>query len=129
MTVNTDFYIFPRCKFIDQFEMSEEPQKKLKRRKKKKGKPAIPRIDPIEAHSFQTLLNGTGGDSFQIEDRQEDAEEFLGVLLNRLNDEMKRVSMIGNQKYYLDLRYFLMVFLIENKIDIRFFRVCLVISI
>lgn len=96
--------------------MSEMSQNKLKRRNKKKRKPVISWGDPIEAYSFHTLLNGTRSDSFQIEDRQEDAEEFLGVLLNRLNDEMKKVSMRVNQKYYLDGRYFIIFFLLTIRL-------------
>lgn len=46
---------------------------------------------PIEAHWMNTIFNGVRSDTFIVEGRQEDAEEFFGCLLNGLNDEMLEV--------------------------------------
>lgn len=46
---------------------------------------------PFEPYWIYKMLNGKRSDSFVIEGRQEDAEEFLGFLLNGLNDEMLEV--------------------------------------
>ncbi|XP_017786374.1 PREDICTED: ubiquitin carboxyl-terminal hydrolase 10-B [Nicrophorus vespilloides] len=43
---------------------------------------------PFEPYWIYKMLNGMRSDSFVVEGRQEDAEEFLGCLLNGLNDEM-----------------------------------------
>ena len=45
-------------------------------------------FEPIVIHK---ILNGVRSDMFQVEGRQEDAEEFLCCILNRLNDEMLEV--------------------------------------
>lgn len=47
---------------------------------------------PFEPSWIYKMLNGIRSDL--IEGRQEDAEEFLGCLLNGLNDEMLEVSGI-----------------------------------
>lgn len=47
---------------------------------------------PFEPTWIYKMLNGIRTDL--IEGRQEDAEEFLGFLLNGLNDEMLEVSSI-----------------------------------
>lgn len=47
---------------------------------------------PFEPKWIHKMLNGKRSDSFVVEGRQEDAEEFLGCLLNGLNDEMLDVS-------------------------------------
>lgn len=39
------------------------------------------------------MLAGIRSEIFQVEGRQEDAEEFLGCILNRLNDEMLEVGV------------------------------------
>lgn len=46
-------------------------------------------LEPVVIHKILALLRS---DIFQVEGRQEDAEEFLGCVLNRLNDEMLEVS-------------------------------------
>lgn len=47
---------------------------------------------PFEPSYIYKMLSGKRSDSFVVEGRQEDAEEFLGFLLNGLNDEMLDVS-------------------------------------
>lgn len=47
---------------------------------------------PFEPSWIYKMLSGKRSDSFVVEGRQEDAEEFLGCLLNGLNDEMLDVS-------------------------------------
>lgn len=49
---------------------------------------------PFEPSWIYKMLSGMRSDSFVIEGRQEDAEEFLGCLLNGLNDEMLDVSLL-----------------------------------
>jgi uncharacterized UBP type Zn finger protein len=49
--------------------------------------------NPIQAVSICTMLKEKKSGSFLFENRQEDAEEFLGLLLNGLNDEMINVSV------------------------------------
>lgn len=46
----------------------------------------------LEPSSVYQSLNMIRSDSFSVDGRQEDAEEFLGCLLNSLNDEMVEVS-------------------------------------
>lgn len=43
---------------------------------------------PFEPSYIYKMLNSIRSDTFKVEGRQEDAEEFLGCLLNALNDEM-----------------------------------------
>ncbi|KAJ9578066.1 hypothetical protein L9F63_025073, partial [Diploptera punctata] len=43
---------------------------------------------PFEPNYIYKMLNSIRSDTFKVEGRQEDAEEFLGCLLNALNDEM-----------------------------------------
>ncbi|KAF5299706.1 hypothetical protein FQA39_LY11501 [Lamprigera yunnana] len=52
---------------------------------------------PFEPYWFHKLLNGIRTDTFVVEGRQEDAEEFLCCLLNGLNDEMlELMKLIGD---------------------------------
>lgn len=51
---------------------------------------------PLDSDFAKDLIAG----SRLLEGRQEDAEEFLGYLLNGLNDEMQEVRVIN---YYLFL--------------------------
>lgn len=46
---------------------------------------------PFEPLVIHRMLNGFHTNTFQVEGRQEDAEEFLSCLLNGLNDEMVEV--------------------------------------
>lgn len=47
----------------------------------------------FEPNVVYKMLNGIKTDMFPVEGRQEDAEEFLGCILNRMNDEMIEVSI------------------------------------
>ncbi|XP_044760350.1 ubiquitin carboxyl-terminal hydrolase 10-like [Coccinella septempunctata] len=81
------------CKFINKFEKLPDSylNRISKRNKKKQGSFDFSCGDSIEASSIYTILNGTRSDSFLVEGRQEDAEEFLGLLLNGLKDEMMNI--------------------------------------
>lgn len=86
------------CKFMNNFD--NLPDVRLGSRSKKKNKKQtfvnIDNGNSFEASSFYTMLNGTRSDSFLVEGRQEDAEEFLGLLLNGLNDEMMGIMKLIN---------------------------------
>lgn len=47
---------------------------------------------PFEPTIIYKMLNNIRSEIFHVEGRQEDAEEFLGCILNKLNDEMLEVS-------------------------------------
>ncbi|XP_044760324.1 ubiquitin carboxyl-terminal hydrolase 10-like [Coccinella septempunctata] len=81
------------CKFINNFEKLPDSylNRISKRNKKKQGSFDFSCGDSIEASSIYTILNDTRSDSFLVEGRQEDAEEFLGLLLNGLKDEMMNI--------------------------------------
>ncbi|XP_044760358.1 ubiquitin carboxyl-terminal hydrolase 10-like [Coccinella septempunctata] len=81
------------CKFINKFEKLPDSylNRISKRNKKKQGSFDFSCGDSIEASSIYTILNDTRSDSFLVEGRQEDAEEFLGLLLNGLKDEMMNI--------------------------------------
>lgn len=49
---------------------------------------------PFEPSYIYKMLNSIRSDTFKVEGRQEDAEEFLGCLLNALNDEMLEVIIL-----------------------------------
>ena len=50
---------------------------------------------PFEPNYIYKMLNNIRSDTFKVEGRQEDAEEFLGCLLNALNDEMLEVNIFS----------------------------------
>ncbi|XP_044760353.1 ubiquitin carboxyl-terminal hydrolase 10-like [Coccinella septempunctata] len=81
------------CKFINNFEKLPDSylNRISKSNKKKQGSFDFSCGDSIEASSIYTILNDTRSDSFLVEGRQEDAEEFLGLLLNGLKDEMMNI--------------------------------------
>lgn len=51
---------------------------------------------PFEPTIIYKMLNNVRSEIFHIEGRQEDAEEFLGCILNKLNDEMLEVNILIN---------------------------------
>lgn len=59
---------------------------------KKEDVPDIQTDSAFEPSVILKLLNTIRSDMFPVEGRQEDAEEFLGFILNRMNDEMIEVS-------------------------------------
>lgn len=68
---------------------------KVQRDKSKKDEtPDIQLDSPFEPVVIHKILNLLRSDIFQVEGRQEDAEEFLGCVLNRLNDEMLEVNFM-----------------------------------
>lgn len=62
--------------------------RRLDKNQKKEHNVLINCDTPFEPFWFHKLLSGVRSDTFVIEGRQEDAEEFLCCLLNGLNDEM-----------------------------------------
>ena len=58
---------------------------------------------PFEASWIYKMFFGTRSDSFMVEGRQEDAEEFLSLLLNRLNDEMLEVMKMVSEPDTVDV--------------------------
>uniref|UniRef100_A0A182PDK1 ubiquitinyl hydrolase 1 n=1 Tax=Anopheles epiroticus TaxID=199890 RepID=A0A182PDK1_9DIPT len=82
-------FIDAMCALVNEF--SQFPIRAKSQRSDKSKKDDIPEIQvdtPFEPTVIYKMLNGIRSDIFQIEGRQEDAEEFLGCVLNRLNDEM-----------------------------------------
>lgn len=55
---------------------------------KKDDVPEISRDSAFEPTVILKMLQALRTDMFPIEGRQEDAEEFLSFILNRMNDEM-----------------------------------------
>lgn len=53
---------------------------------------------PFEPTIIYKMLNNIRSEIFHVEGRQEDAEEFLGCILNKLNDEMLEVSFHYSKK-------------------------------
>lgn len=78
---------------VNEFAPLNQTIRLNRREKGPKGKEEIelncpPPFEPTVIHK---ILNSRGN-SFRVEGRQEDAEEFLSYLLNGLNDEMVEVS-------------------------------------
>uniref|UniRef100_A0A182TGA5 USP domain-containing protein n=1 Tax=Anopheles melas TaxID=34690 RepID=A0A182TGA5_9DIPT len=87
-------FIDAMCALANEFSqlpIRSKPQQQQRGGGDKGKKDDIPEIQvdtPFEPTVIYKMLNGIRSDIFQIEGRQEDAEEFLGCVLNRLNDEM-----------------------------------------
>ncbi|PNF32295.1 hypothetical protein B7P43_G16678 [Cryptotermes secundus] len=78
--------------FVNEF-VPLSPTSRLKDRKEKALRKDDGSIEvqcgaPFEPSYIYKMLNSIRSDTFKVEGRQEDAEEFLGCLLNALNDEM-----------------------------------------
>lgn len=66
----------------------------MPREKNKKDEvPEIARDSAFEPSVILKMLQALRTDMFPVEGRQEDAEEFLSCILNRINDEMIEVSV------------------------------------
>ena len=90
------------CKFIKEFKhlpanmrVNNRRSEGGKNQQKKDQGPLINTELPFEPSWIYKIISGTD----LIEGRQEDAEEFLGCLLNNLNDEMLEVG--GLKLYFL----------------------------
>lgn len=64
---------------------------------KKDDVPEISRDSAFEPTVILKMLQALRTDMFPIEGRQEDAEEFLSFILNRMNDEMIAVMKTVRQ--------------------------------
>lgn len=73
--------------------------------------------NPFEPAWIYKMLSGMRSDSFVIEGRQEDAEEFLGFLLNGLNDEMLDVRYVFD---LLRVGLFILLLFTANQVGICF---------
>ncbi|EFA01234.1 ubiquitin-specific protease [Tribolium castaneum] len=79
------------CRFVKEFQHLPAGLRVNRRNDKNQKKEQGLMIDydlPFEPSWIYKMLNGVRSDLFLVEGRQEDAEEFLGCLLNGLNDEM-----------------------------------------
>ncbi|XP_044270841.1 ubiquitin carboxyl-terminal hydrolase 10 [Tribolium madens] len=79
------------CRFVKEFQHLPAGLRVNRRNDKNQKKEQGVMIDydlPFEPSWIYKMLNGVRSDLFLVEGRQEDAEEFLGCLLNGLNDEM-----------------------------------------
>lgn len=81
-------FIDAMCSLVGEFSQLPLRAKTQREKPKKDDTPEIQVDTPFEPVGIHKILNGVRSDIFQIEGRQEDAEEFLGCVLNRLNDEM-----------------------------------------
>ena len=73
-----------RIEFVDQFEVV--PVRIGKDRSSKKEEPNFG--TSFEPSSIYKMLSKIRSETFKVEGRQEDAEEFLSCILNGLHDEM-----------------------------------------
>jgi ubiquitin carboxyl-terminal hydrolase 10 len=90
--------LFSRIQFVNEF-IPLSPTSRLRDRKEKAMRKDDGSIEvhcgtPFEPSYIYKMLNCIRSDTFKVEGRQEDAEEFLGCLLNALNDEMLEVIVV-----------------------------------
>lgn len=83
--------IFHRVELVSNY--SQLPYRKWVPREKgkKDDVPEITRDSAFEPVVILKMLQALRTDMFPVEGRQEDAEEFLSLILNRMNDEMIEV--------------------------------------
>ena len=67
---------------------------------KKDEAPDIARDSAFEPTVILKMLQALRTDMYSVEGRQEDAEEFLSFILNRMNDEMIEVILCRISLYY-----------------------------
>ena len=84
-----------RVEFFDQFDTVPV--------RSHKDRAAAKKEDPYFGTSFEPsfvykMLSKTRSDTFKVEGRQEDAEEFLSCLLNGLHDEMIEILKITDRE-------------------------------
>lgn len=73
---------------------------------KKDDVPEISRDSAFEPTVILKMLQALRTEMFPIEGRQEDAEEFLSFILNRMNDEMIAVmKIIRKSKLMTEVSY------------------------
>lgn len=81
-----------RVELVSNF--SSNNKKPIQREIKKKDEvPDIARDTSFEPRVILNMLKAQRNELFPIEGRQEDAEEFLSFILNKMNDEMIEVSV------------------------------------
>ncbi|KRT83723.1 Peptidase, partial [Oryctes borbonicus] len=93
--------IYNMSKFVREFNHLPAAQRVSRRTDKNQKQDPNCLIDcdvPFEPHYIYKMLNGIRSDTFVVEGRQEDAEEFLGCLLNGLNDEMLELMKLINKQ-------------------------------
>ncbi|GJQ70892.1 hypothetical protein Trydic_g809 [Trypoxylus dichotomus] len=93
--------IYNMSKFVREFNHLPAAQRVSRRTDKNQKQDPNSLIDcdvPFEPHYIYKMLNGIRSDTFVVEGRQEDAEEFLGCLLNGLNDEMLELIKLVNKQ-------------------------------
>lgn len=83
---------------VAEFSTLPMRSKVLRDKSKKDETPEIQCDSPIEPLMIHKMLNLLRSDIFQVEGRQEDAEEFLGCVLNRLNDEMIELMKLSKNE-------------------------------
>ncbi|EAT44952.1 AAEL003733-PA [Aedes aegypti] len=83
---------------VDEFSTLQLRSKVQRDKTKKDETPEIQCDSPMEPLMIHRMLNLLRSDIFQVEGRQEDAEEFLGCVLNRLNDEMIELMKLSKNE-------------------------------
>jgi ubiquitin carboxyl-terminal hydrolase 10 len=98
--------LFSRVQFVNEF-IPLPPSSRLRDRKEKalrnnEGSIEVQCGVPFEPSYIYRMLNCIRSDTFKVEGRQEDAEEFLGCLLNALHDEMLEVIVLVCTRWFFN---------------------------